>query len=307
MFRNLKHFINKRHSSIVPPIRTYSDVPMASRENGDKVTPFHSINELVEFKDVRYHSGMLDGNVARARFIYETFKHTAKGVGITVGLSSTLAYLIPQAIMESSGLFIGLPIAGLVVGLVAVTKLQSTKIRDFPMIMEKDGRLQPYSPINRTRDAYFNSLSVAMGLSCTPLFQIVGFVNPWIIPLSLVITTGIFYGCARIAFNSGSEIKKWKTPLVTGLIAILGVQLVGLVAMFVGGPLASLATICHTIDIYAGIGLFTLFAIYDFHKIERSWNKGRPDHVWVATSLFLDFINLLIRIMEAMAQQNKHK
>ncbi len=54
----------------------------------------------------------------------------------------------------------------------------------------------------------------------------------------------------------------------------------------------------HNVDLYGGIALFTGFTAYDTHRAIDLYKRNDPDHLGVATDMYLNFMNLLIRIME---------
>ena len=92
-----------------------------------------------------------------------------------------------------------------------------------------------------------------------------------------------------------------EAPLMAGLIGLVSIGLVGLASHIIFGPnIFSLAL--HSIDTYGGILLFTGLTAYNTHKSIDMYEKGDPDHLGCAVQFYLDFMNILIRIMEAMAK-----
>jgi len=59
------------------------------------------------------------------------------------------------------------------------------------------------------------------------------------------------------------------------------------------------------VDIYGGILLFTGLTVYDSYQARLAYVRGEPDHLGVSVDIYLDLMNLLIRIMEAMAKAKK--
>ncbi len=94
---------------------------------------------------------------------------------------------------------------------------------------------------------------------------------------------------------------QWKAPLGVGLASLIGAQLIGLGSSLIFGP-NSFSLLLHNVDIYGGIALFTLMSIYDAHLARQMYLEGKPDHLACATSVYLDVMNLSIRIMEALAK-----
>lgn len=78
----------------------------------------------------------------------------------------------------------------------------------------------------------------------------------------------------------------------------------GLSASLYMGPNAFSAFI-HSVDLYGGVALFTALSIYDAYLARKMYLENTPDHLQCATSCFLDFINLLIQIMQIMTKAKK--
>jgi FtsH-binding integral membrane protein len=54
----------------------------------------------------------------------------------------------------------------------------------------------------------------------------------------------------------------------------------------------------HRIDLIGETGVFTAYVAYITHNCIESYNSGSPDHLGHATEFFLDFINILNRMLE---------
>ena len=164
------------------------------------------------------------------------------------------------------------------------------------IIVSKDEPMRKYS---------FYALTIGTGMVMAPIFGIILDISPEIIPLSLFLSTSIFGGCAYISTKiKSATMMSWKVPLYSSLSTLLSVQLLNLGALLICGP-NSFTELLTSIDVYGGIGLFTMMSIYDSYRCQAKYLKGKPDTLGCATQLFLDFMNLLIRIMEAMAKAKK--
>lgn len=140
-----------------------------------------------------------------------------------------------------------------------------------------------------------------MGLTMAPFVSMIQSVDPIVLPASLLMTAGIFGGSAFVALKSSVDFARWKGPLMVGLGCLLGTQLVGLASLLIAGPSSGLAMLLHNVDIYGGIGLFTLMTMYvyrftcftrkllfaktlantlkryDSHVAKQLYLKGEPD------------------------------
>ncbi len=77
----------------------------------------------------------------------------------------------------------------------------------------------------------------------------------------------------------------------------------GIGAHWLGYP--GFAEMAHNINTYAGLGIFTCLVATDTHIAMREYKNGNPDHLEVSYMFYTDFMNILIRIMEIMARNNK--
>lgn len=155
------------------------------------------------------------------------------------------------------------------------------------------------------RKASFASLSLGMGLVMAPMVNMIDEIDPTILPLSVIMSGTIFGGCALIAARAkNADLMQWKAPLAVGLTSLIGIQLVGIGSTLLFGP-SAFSSMLHNVDIYGGIGLFTMMSIYDAHSARQLYLTGEPDHIGCATNVYLDFMNILIRVMSAMAKNSK--
>lgn len=125
---------------------------------------------------------------------------------------------------------------------------------------------------------------------------------------SATLMSGLVFGGSIIAakYCQKGSLLVWQAPLMGGLVGLIGIGLVSIGTQLVIGP-NIFSSALHSIDTYGGLVLFMGITAYDTHKaIDRYENKD-PDHLGCSVELYLDFVNILIRIMEIMAKlQNKN-
>jgi FtsH-binding integral membrane protein len=61
----------------------------------------------------------------------------------------------------------------------------------------------------------------------------------------------------------------------------------------------------HSIDLYGGVALFTVYNAYDTHVVIRDYETGNRDYVGHATNYSLNCINIFIRLLEIFARAKK--
>lgn len=152
------------------------------------------------------------------------------------------------------------------------------------------------------RNLSYYTMTTGMGLVMSPLISMVSM--PVVVG-SLAVSGVIFGGCAVYSLRCNDvQMMKWKAPLSIGLVSLIGLQITGILSMLAFGP-NPYSEIVNNVDIYAGIGLFTAMSIYDSYIIRKMYSENYPDHLLCASKLYLDFINLWTRILEAYLKTQK--
>jgi len=135
------------------------------------------------------------------------------------------------------------------------------------------------------------------GLSIGPLLQNVIEIDP-----SLVTTAFLGTVCIFASFSASAYFAERRSYLFLG--GILGTSLssllvLGLMNMFIRSPLV------FNIGLYFGLLVFCGFVIFDTQLIIEKAYSGHKDFVWDALELFLDFINIFIRLLIILTKDKK--
>ena len=92
-----------------------------------------------------------------------------------------------------------------------------------------------------------------------------------------------------------------KAPLCGALTGLVGMQLVNLGSSYFFGY-NGFNQVLHTLDIYGGLVLFSALTAYDTHVAINSYKNQDSDHLGIAVNFYLDFINILIRMLEVVSK-----
>ena len=112
-------------------------------------------------------------------------------------------------------------------------------------------------------------------------------------------TSALFGGLALYGYKTGKDLSKWSTILFAGLI--IGIIL-SLINLIIGN------TMLDIIINWAMVALFCGFTIYDMNKIKSLQEEGLAEgkvHIYGAMQLYLDFINLFIRILSLLGKRRR--
>ncbi len=117
------------------------------------------------------------------------------------------------------------------------------------------------------------------------------------IGFAFLITAGLFGVLALYGYKTDKDISNWRTILYTTLI--IGV-IVSLINLFLGNEMIDI--ILDWVILFVFFGL----TVYDMNKIKQLAEEPDLDqsklHIYGAMELYLDFINIFIRILSIMGR-----
>ncbi len=113
-----------------------------------------------------------------------------------------------------------------------------------------------------------------------------------------IVTAFIFGALAYYGHTTKNDLSNWGTLLIAALIAGI---IISIINLFLGNPMLDIA-----ID-WAMLVVFFGFTAYDMNKIKAlQYEEGLDQnklHIYCAMQLYLDFINLFIRILSIFGKR----
>jgi len=152
------------------------------------------------------------------------------------------------------------------------------------------------------RQNLFLAACALTGLGIAPL---VGASSLGAIIAAALGTSGIFG-----AFTLAALKARRKSMLMLGgvlggtLLVVFLCGLAGLILPMLGVTNPALLAALYNINLYLGLGLFSLYVAYDTQYIIESFHEGDTDHISPALSLFLDVINIFIRLLHIFGRSD---
>lgn len=130
---------------------------------------------------------------------------------------------------------------------------------------------------------------------------LIAFAGATDILIPAMLSTSAVFGGATYYANTRKvgELEVWGSTLYGGLWGLIECGFTGLASTFIFGP-NMFSVFMHSIDLYAGIPLFAGFVAYDTHKAIDMYKQKDPDHLGCSIQLYLDFVNILIRMIKIM-------
>lgn len=152
---------------------------------------------------------------------------------------------------------------------------------------------------NQKRMYYLMGFAGCTGLALGPLLEIAMYMNPRIIPMSLVSTCLVFASFSLSSIFSTHN--KW-LYLGGGLMSILSVMMfVSIINLFIGSYFLFQA------QLYLGLIVFCVFVMYDTAVIIEKCRMGDNDHIKHAMLLFTDLVELFRTIMAILIQKERSR
>lgn len=135
---------------------------------------------------------------------------------------------------------------------------------------------------------------VLLGLSMAPLVSVSALST---LIMAATGTTAIFAGFSLAALKAKSTtFLQLGGIMFAALLGLLGISLVTLVGPFFGMSAAFAATL-HSVNLYFGLGLFSLYIAYDTQRMIANASMGNTDHVTDALSMFLNIYQVFVRLL----------
>jgi len=258
--------------------RCYSIVPQSNTEKQPTVKDF------------------VKSNVGLSNFLQRVYVTAGAGLATSLVIPATTIYCASQFVQAAAPalLFGGFGTAiigcfGMAYGKWTVNEARTESTNSLP------------------RQLSFCALVGGMSMALTPFAQAIHEISPTIWPTALALTIGTSGAATLWAHNRPVDsLLSWQGPLYGGLLALVGTGFSGLIAQTFF-PASGVGQLLHSVDVYGGILLFTAMTAYETQKAVAMYLDGEPDHLGCAVHVYLDFINLLIRIAEALAKAKGDK
>lgn len=244
----------------------------------------------------------IDENFGLKQFMNKTYLYTGSGILTSMGSGLLLSHN-PEMIqylpwMIGTGFLAGM---GGCFGLI----FSKYKVHTTHVINPTTNKVIEVYHSENTPERQLSYAAIICGTSSmiSPIIacaNVSGILMPAMLSTSLVFGGAIHYANTRKV----GELEIWGSALNGGLWGLIGCGLTGIGSTLLFGP-NTFSVFMHSIDLYAGIPLFACFVAYDTHKAIEMYKQKDPDHLGCSIQLYLDFTNLLIRMIEIITIINK--
>lgn len=147
------------------------------------------------------------------------------------------------------------------------------------------------------RTLYLGMFGFAMGTVIGPLVKFAVDLDPWILVHAFVVSVVVFGCFTAMAFLMDENVHiQIAGTLASGLTWL---AICGFANIFFGSELL------FNIQLYGGLALFCGFVVYDTQLITEKFKEGDEDYLAHAMRLFMDFLEIFVRIVIILAKQKK--
>eukprot|EP00026_Physarum_polycephalum_P016490 Phypoly_transcript_17409.p1 GENE.Phypoly_transcript_17409~~Phypoly_transcript_17409.p1 ORF type:complete len:244 (+),score=32.73 Phypoly_transcript_17409:51-782(+) len=221
-------------------------------------------------------------------FLKKVCLATAGGLLLTGATAAAVINFAPNVVSEKA-----LLVGGAVVGVGSMIAICFTKtnykLKDHVVVAD-------YSVPQRL---LYPTFFISEGIMLAPLLRYADLVSPAVIPISLCITGATVAGMVTFALSRPKgSLLRWGAPLQIGMWGLLGTSVVAAITR---------SSMVEMIGCLAGVVLFAGATAHDVHKAIESYDIGQPDHMLHATTFYLDFLNMFIRVLEIYLKVEEEK
>ncbi|CAF0954485.1 unnamed protein product [Rotaria sordida] len=216
-----------------------------------------------------------------------TYAHFAGGLAMT----GTFAYIFHRTgwsariMMMNKWAYLGVSLLGTIGALFATQAIDD----------------QQNPGLKYTTWAIFNG---AMGLTLAPIY----FMQPALIARAALMTTGIVGSISAVGMTARREQYLWLgAPLMAGLVAVC-LASIGSIAL----PATAIRTlsVLENVSLYGGLAVFSGLVLWDTQKIiahaeNAHYTRQQLSPINDALGIYLDFINIFIRILTIMDNRRR--
>jgi len=130
--------------------------------------------------------------------------------------------------------------------------------------------------------------------------------SPGVVFAALMGTAAIFGGFSLAALKAKRRSMLYMGGfLLGGLFAVFGASLASVILPFMGVTSPLFLGALYNVNIYGGLGLFSLFIAYDTQSMIERFSSGDTDHVSPALSMFLNIFQVFIRLLHIFGGSSK--
>ncbi|KAI5688168.1 Inhibitor of apoptosispromoting Bax1 [Leishmania braziliensis] len=143
--------------------------------------------------------------------------------------------------------------------------------------------------------ALFFSFALLEGMAIAPLVLMTSMKG--VLTTSILLTAAVFGGFSSAAYLAPrASMVAWQGPLFGALIGMVALSLLN-----VFYPTA----IAHSLILYGGLAIFSLMVAVDTQAMIERARCGAGDHVQDAMQMFLNVVNIFVRIAQIMGSMDR--
>lgn len=282
--------LNGHRLSCLSSSLKFRGLPQRRYKTNNYLEPFPSIDikETPKAKEIKTTVSMND-------YAKLTFSKTVNNLG-KVGVASGVSVVIGSGLMQIMDPLI--VVGGGIFGSFGVAIYSLVKLSgETPTVVYNEKEKKHEIIDSPDRNMYLNMFLVAEGITISPMMCLgYNLVGPAVIITSLIMAGPI----ANAYVNPTKNIDGMGSFLFTSLLGMVGLSITGII--FPG-----LGQLWMQPEPYLGILLFSGYNWYDTQVMRLSYENNKLDPTIHSVNYTLNFINILIRVIEIMSRAQRNK
>jgi len=123
--------------------------------------------------------------------------------------------------------------------------------------------------------------------------------TPGVVFMAALGTAALFGGFSLAALKAKRRSMLYLGGALTGgVLILLAAVIAGAVLPLMGVTNPAFLGALYNINIYGGLGLFSLFVAYDTQRMIEAFKAGDTDHVSPALSMFINLMGIFVRLIQ---------
>lgn len=268
------------------------------------VSNTNNVHYLPPETHVLTNKQVIDLDSGLKSFMNKTYAYTGGGIFSTLAggmfLSQNPELFQYMHILSGAGFFIAF---GGTLGM-GMTKynVKTTYLRD----PRSHQTVASYSSENSTgRKISYLAVLTGMTMTVSPLLAMANLEG---ILMPAMLSSGLVFGGSMLYAKTCKvgALEVWGPTLYGGLFGLIGCSTLGILSHWIFGP-NMFSGFAQDVNVYMGIPLFAGLIAYDTHKSIQMYQVQNPDHLGCSVELYLDFINVLVRIIRIMSNNQQRR
>jgi len=311
IFHNIGLIVPATRVSVIPKQYVTNSINSTGSPLTSLTKPVKSANPINDetYENTERGIDFMRKNLGLKYFLGKVYGTAALGFGGAL-VMSIICSPIALSVLDNIPALLGMTLGSLVGSIVSIRVFSSTEPKYQIQKVKVAGhtietKIPLYMPSKKWS---FAAISVCTGIMISPMVGICGLMDPTLIIKAVGLTTGVMAGTSLWALHAKSNKLLAYQSIAGGLLGgLVGVGLTSVAILLIAGADSSLFQLLDSVDVYGGLVLFTGLSAMTTLEAIQYYKTGKPDYMEFSVGLFLQAMNIFIRILEILAKSRSSR